>query len=86
MYIVEGMINHYQLPLQPRAKQCLDICEVSMRNGDNEGAMWALFHNACYSWFCGMDLRRLEDKIMKPHLKTIFEYKIVISGEYNRCG
>lgn len=80
MYIVEGMINHYQLPMAGRARSELDIAEVSMRNGDNEGGMWALLHVSCFSWFCGKNLRVLEDKIMKPHQQTIFEYNIVITG------
>ena len=80
MYIVEGMINHYQLPMAGRARKELDIAEVSMRNGDNEGGMWALLHVSCFSWFCGKNLRVLEDKIMKPHQQTIFEYNIVITG------
>ena len=80
MYIVETLINHYQLPMAGRAKKLLDICEVSMRNGDNEGGMWALLHASLYSWFGGTNLRRLEDKIMKPHQQTIFDYQIVITG------
>ena len=80
MYIVDGMINHYQLPMAGRARSELDVAEVSMRNGDTEGGMWALLHASCFSWFCGKNLRVLEDKIMKPHQQTIFEYNIVITG------
>lgn len=71
----DNFVKAWTVPVQKLIAPCVKNCEIGLKAGDNEAAMWHVFYAGCFSWIAGnKNLIYMED-LLGQYCETIQFYQ-----------